>query len=76
MKGAAPPTKGREPNYTSSKSGGPWRPSATVTGNDSSEDLLDIPALLRRRLIDMRLVRFPARMRYGSFVGRRAWRRA
>jgi cell division protein FtsZ len=49
----APPTpKGREPNYTELEKPAVARKRAVgdgVTGNDSLEDLLDIPAFLRRQ---------------------------
>jgi hypothetical protein len=47
-----PPPKGREPNYTELEKPAVARKRAVgdgVTGNDSLEDLLDIPAFLRRQ---------------------------
>jgi len=49
---AAPPPKGREPNYTELEKPAVTRKRAVgdgVTGHDSLEDLLDIPAFLRRQ---------------------------
>jgi cell division protein FtsZ len=49
---AAPAPKGREPNYTELEKPAVTRKRAVgdgVTGNDSLEDLLDIPAFLRRQ---------------------------
>jgi cell division protein FtsZ len=50
--GTAPAPKGREPNYTELEKPAVTRKRAVgdgVTGNDSLEDLLDIPAFLRRQ---------------------------
>jgi cell division protein FtsZ len=49
---APPPSKSREPNYTELEKPAVARKRAVgdgVTGNDSLEDLLDIPAFLRRQ---------------------------